>query len=61
MPCDSFDQQYNLNWEIVACLEIVYEILDNLEDIEIALWKKKDISHILSPPFYPFKTIGKYH
>ena len=33
---------------------------DNLEDIEIALWKKKDISHILSPPFDPFKTIGKY-
>ena len=30
------------------------------EDIEITLWKKKDISHILSPPFNPFKTIGKY-
>ena len=37
----SFDQQYNLNWKIIACLEIVYEILDNLEDIEITLWKRR--------------------
>jgi hypothetical protein len=58
---DSFDQQYNINWEIIECLEIVYEILDDLEDIRIALWKKEEISHILSPPFDPFKTIGKYH
>jgi hypothetical protein len=57
---NSFDQQYNVNFEIVDCLEIVYEILDNLEDIRIALWKKKDPSHILSPPFNPLKTIGKY-
>jgi hypothetical protein len=59
-PCNSFDQQYNVNLELIDCLEIVYEILDNLEDIKIALWKKKDPSHILSPPFDPFKTIGKY-
>ena len=58
--CDSFDQQYNLNWQIIACLEIIYEILDDLEDIEIVLWKQEDISHIISPPLNPFKTIGKY-
>jgi hypothetical protein len=57
---DSFDEQFNVNWEIIECLEIVYEILDDLEDIEIALWKGKDPSHILSPPFDPFETIGKY-
>jgi hypothetical protein len=56
----SCDQQYNINWEIIECLEIVYEILDDLENIRIALWKKKDPSHILSPPFDPFKTIGRY-
>jgi len=57
---DSFDQKYNVNWEIIEMLEIVYEVLEDLEDISIALEKRKDFSHILSPPFDPFKTIGKY-
>jgi hypothetical protein len=56
----SFDPQFNVNWELVDCLEIVYEILDDLEDIRIALVKGKDLSHILFPPFDPFKTIGRY-
>jgi hypothetical protein len=55
-----FDQQYNVNWELVECLELVYEILDDLEDIRIALIEGKDPSHILFPPFDPFRTIGKY-
>jgi hypothetical protein len=58
---DSFDKQYNVNWEIIECLEIVYEILDYLEDIKIALWKRTDLSSVISPPFDPFKTVGKYH
>ena len=57
---DSFHQQFNVNWEIIDCLEIVLEILYDLEDIRIALEEGKDPSHILFPPFDPFKTIGKY-
>ena len=34
---DSFDQQFNMNWEIIECLEITYEILNNLQDIRIGL------------------------
>jgi hypothetical protein len=57
---DSFHHQFNVNWEIIECLEIVYEILDDLEDIRIALDEGKDLSNILFPPFDPFRTIGKY-
>ena len=56
-----FDQVYNVNWEVVECLELVYEILDELEDIKIALEKEKNPSNILFPAFDPFKTIGKYY
>ena len=37
----TFDQTYNVNGELCACLELVYEILDGLDDIKLALWKKK--------------------
>lgn len=57
---DSFHQQYNVNWEIIECLEIVYEILFDLEDIRIALIEGKDLAYVLSPPFYPLITTGKY-
>jgi hypothetical protein len=57
---DSFDQQYNVNWEIIKGLEIVYEALDWLEDIKIALWRREDLSLVISQSFDPFKTIGKY-
>jgi len=57
---DSFDQLFNVNWELAECLELVYEILDNLEDIRIALEEGKDPALILFPPFDPFRTIGKY-
>jgi hypothetical protein len=57
---DSFHPQFNVNWEIIEMLEIVYEVIDDLEDIRIALSEGKDPSCILFPPFDPFKTIGKY-
>ena len=57
---DFFGQQFNVNWEIIECLEIVYEILDDLEDIRIALDEGKDLLHILFPPFDPLKSFGKY-
>lgn len=56
----SCDPLYNVNWELFDCLEILSEILNDLESIRIALVREKDLSHILFPPFDPFKTIGKY-
>ena len=56
----TFDQTYNVNGELCACLELVYEILDGLDDIKLALWKRKELTEILAPRFDPFKTIGKY-
>ena len=47
-------------WEIARCLDIVYQILDDLEDVRLALEKGCDPHLILHPPFDPFKTIGKY-
>jgi hypothetical protein len=56
----AFDRQYNVNWEFRDCDVIVYEILDFLSDIRLALLLGLDLTNILSPPFDPFKTIGKY-
>lgn len=56
----TFHPEYNVNWELCECLEYVYEILDELEDIKEGLENGKSITHILHPPFDPFKTIGKY-
>jgi hypothetical protein len=55
-----FDQVYNVNWELCECLELVYEILDSLDDIRLALELREDIITLLNPPFDPFRTIGKY-
>ena len=48
--------------ELVACLETLYEILDYLEDIRIALENEEETDFI-PPPSYefdPLQTIGKY-
>ena len=37
-------------------LEVIYEILIDLDDIKDALERGISITHILSPPFDPFKT-----
>jgi len=57
-----FDQQYNVELKFYVCLELVYEILDDLEDIRIALEKGRNPDFFLFPNlgFDPFKTIGKY-
>jgi hypothetical protein len=49
-----------LTLELVACLEILYEILDDLEDIKIALEKGQDPTTLLAPVFDPLRTFGKY-
>jgi hypothetical protein len=52
----------SIDWEFANCLEIIYEILDDLEDIRLALEKGRDPDFFLFPNlgFDPFKTIGKY-
>jgi hypothetical protein len=55
-----FHPEYNVNWELCECLEVVYEILEELEDIITGLEKGKSITDILHPPFNPLKTIGRY-
>ena len=55
----TFDAQYNINKEMDNYLEVIYEILIDLDDIKDALEKGISITNILSPPFDPFKTIGK--
>jgi hypothetical protein len=56
------DQQCNEEEKFYECLELVYEILDNLDDIRIALEEGRDPEFFLFPNlgFDPFKTIGKY-
>ena len=56
----TFDQTYNVNGELCVCLELMYEILDGLDNIKLVLWKRKELTEILTPRFDPFKTIGKY-
>ena len=56
----SFDQTYNVNWELCECLETLYEMLDYLEEIILALEKGKSITDALNPTFDPFRTIRKY-
>jgi len=56
----SFDPKYNINKEADDYLEVIYETLDWLEDISIALWKRKSITEALFPRFDPLRTIGGY-
>ena len=56
----TFDAKYNINKEMDDYLEVIYEILIDLDDIKDALERGISITNILSPPFDPFKTIGKY-
>ena len=56
----TFDAWYNINKEMDNYLEVIYEILIDLDDIKDALERRISMMNILSPPFDPFKTIGKY-
>ena len=53
-------QQYNVDEELLDCLEIIYDLIDFLDDIRLALEMEKDLIPIIHQPFNPFKTIGKY-
>jgi hypothetical protein len=52
--------EYNVDRELSECLELIYEILIDLEDIRKDLKNGKSTTRILHPLFDPFKTIGKY-
>ena len=56
----TFDAKYNINKEMDDYLEVIYEILIDLDNTKDALERGISIMNILSPPFNPFKTIGKY-
>ena len=50
-------QQYNVDEELLDCLEIIYDLIDFLDNIWLALETEKDLTPIIQRPF---KTIGKY-
>ena len=57
-------QQYDVDKELLDCLEIIYDLIFFLNDIKLALELDEDLVPIIhppfDPPFNPFKTIGKY-
>ena len=53
-------QQYNVDEELLDCLEIIYDLINFLDNIRLALETEKDLTPIIHRPFDPFKTIGKY-
>jgi hypothetical protein len=53
----TFDRTYNVNQELCTCLERMYEILDFLEDIRLALERNWDITALLNPPPNPYLII----
>ena len=52
-------QQYNVEEELLDCLEIIYDLIDFSDDIRLALEMEKDLIPIIHWPLDPFKTIGK--
>jgi hypothetical protein len=56
-------QIYNITEEFLLCLDALYEILDFLDDIRLALELDEDLSlliHtpiVIPPAFDPFETI----
>ena len=57
-------QQYDVDKELLDCLEIIYNLIFFLNDIKLTLELDEDLVPIIhppfDPPFDPFKTIGKY-
>ena len=40
-------QQYNVDEELLDCLEIIYDLIDLLDNIRLALETKKDLIPII--------------
>ena len=43
-------QQYNVDGELLDCLEIIYDLIDFLDDIRLALETEKDLTPIIHQP-----------
>ena len=53
-------QQYNMDKELLDRLEIIYNLIDFLDNLRLVLETEKDLTPIIHQPFDLFKTIGKY-
>ena len=53
-------QQYKMDKELLDCLEIIYDLINFLDDIRLVLEMEKYLIPIIHWPFDPFNTIGKY-
>ena len=51
-------QQYNVDKELLDCLEIIYDLIDFLDNIRLVLETEKELTPIIHWPFNPVKTIG---
>jgi len=53
---------FSIDNEYAACLEILFEVLDDLEDIRIGLEQGRDPDFFLAPNFGfdPLQTVGKH-
>ena len=52
-------QQYNMDKELLDCLEIIYNLIDFLDDIRLALETEKDLTPLstdLSTPSKPLES-----
>ena len=43
-------QQYNVDKELLDCLEIIYDLIDFLDDIRLVLETEKDLTPIIHQP-----------
>ena len=49
-------QQYNMDEELLDCLEIIYDLINFLDDIRLALETKKDLIPNLSTLSKPLES-----
>ena len=56
----TIDPKYNVEHELAAALDLMYEVFIELWDIRLDLEEERSITDILNPPFDPLKTVGKY-
>ena len=47
-------QQYNVDEELLDCLEIIYDLIDFLDNIRLVLETEKDLIPIIHCPFIMF-------
>ena len=49
-------QQYNVDKELLDCLEIIYNLIDFLDHIRLVLETEKDLTPIIHPPSKPLES-----